>query len=411
MPDAIIWCQWEELTALCEYLPNSPCKMACFVVIRERCFSLKGRPAGHACASVYRLSEKGARMSLQEVRVPWEPLKAFTQQVFQQAGVPPRDAETEAEVLIWANLRGVDSHGVLRIPWYIELIDAGQMNPRPHIQVVKETPATLLIDADYALGPVVTTFAMQRVMEKARATGIGWGLIRNTTHQGAMGYYALMAAQADMAGLAIVCSPPNMAPYGAKAAGVHNSPIAIAVPANRHRPLILDMATSVVAGGKLRLAIDKGVAIPEGWALDKEGNPTTDPHQAVTLLPFGGPKGSGLALMFECLTSIMVGNPLLEPTLWGQETVRRHRQNSVVAAIAIETFTDVAGYKDHIDKVIDGLKALPKADGVKEILVPGEVEDQVYQDRIQHGIPLPEGTVRNLRRVAERFHLPLPPGL
>lgn len=345
------------------------------------------------------------------VRVAWEPLKEFTREVFIRVGLPPEDAETEADVLVWANLRGVDSHGVLRIPWYLERVDAGLMNPRPNIRFLKETPATLLVDADHAFGPVVTTLVMERIVNKAQEVGLGCGFIRRTTHQGAMGYYALMAAKKDMAGIAIVCSPPNMAPYGARAAGVHNSPIAISVPAKRHRPLILDMATSVAAGGKLLLAIDKGVSIPEGWALDGDGNPTTDPKLASILIPSGGPKGSGLALMFECLSSIMVGNPLLEPVLLGERRSRRADQNSVVAAVNIGAFTDVGSYKEHIDTLIEALKALPKAEGVQEILLPGEPEDNVHDDRVRHGIPLPKGTVRNLRSTAERFGIQLPSGL
>jgi LDH2 family malate/lactate/ureidoglycolate dehydrogenase len=301
--------------------------------------------------------------------------------------MPSEDAALEAEVLVWANLRGVDSHGVLRIPSYLEMVDTGDMNPRPAIRVEKETPATLLVEGDGAFGPVVTVFAMKRVIEKARAVGIGWGLIRNTTHQGAMGYYALMAAQEDMAGIAIVCSPPNMAPHGARAAGVHNSPISIAVPASRHRPLCLDMATSVAAGGKLMLARDKGVALPEGWALDRAGNPTTDANAATILVPAGGPKGSGLAMMFESLTSLMAGNPLLIPALEGREGVRRHRQNSVVAAVDIATFTDVAQYRDHVDRTIDGLRGLPRADGFDRVQVAGEPEDRTTEDRRRDGIP------------------------
>ena len=247
----------------------------------------------------------------------WKPLKAFTEEVFVKAGIPSGDAEIVAEVLVWANLRGVDSHGVLRIPWYVDMLDTGQINARPRVKILKDTSAIMFIDADRAFGPVVTTFAMDRVMEKARQVGIGWCLIGNLTHQGAMAYYSLIAAKEDMAGIAIVCSPPNMAPHGAIARGVHNSPISIAVPAGKHRPLVLDMATSVAAGGKLNLAIDKGVSIPEGWAMDKGGKPTTDPNLAHILIPAGGPKGSGLAMMFECLTSIMAGNPLLEPVLLG----------------------------------------------------------------------------------------------
>jgi LDH2 family malate/lactate/ureidoglycolate dehydrogenase len=350
-------------------------------------------------------------MAADAVRVGAAELQEFTKQVFIRVGTPSEDAALEAEVLVWANLRGVDSHGVLRIPSYLEMIDKGLMNPRPKIQVLKETAATVLIDADRALGPVVTVVAMRRAIEKARQAGIGWALIRNTTHQGAMAYYALMAAREGMAGLAIVCSPPNMAPHGARAAGVHNSPIAIAVPARRHRPLVLDMATSVAAGGKLRLAVDKGVALPPGWALDKDGNPTTDATRAAILVPFGGPKGSGLAMMFETLTSLMAGNPLLEPALFGEEGAARHRQNSVVAAIDIGTFTAVDGYRDHVDRLIDGLKALPRAAGVGEILVPGEPEDRSAEERSRDGVPLPAGTVQNLRGVAARLGVPLPANL
>lgn len=348
-------------------------------------------------------------MTQSEVRVARERLKEFTKEVFVRVGVPPEDAETEAEVLVWANLRGVDSHGVLRIPFYVQEVDGGYMTPKPNIQVLQETPATLVVEAELAFGPVVTTFTMNRVMEKAKKAGIGWGIIRNTSHQGAMGYYPLMAAENDMAGIIFVCTPPGMAPYGAKVAGVDNSPIAIAVPAKRHRPLILDMATSVAAGGKIDLAIDKGVSIPEGWALDKEGKPTTDPRQVAALLPFGGPKGSGLAIMFECLSSVMVANPLLEPVLLGGKKSEGHQiQNSVVVAIDINQFTDVEGYKEHIDSLIDGLKALPKAEGFSEILVPGEPEWRTFEDRSRNGIPLPEGTVRRLQSVAERLGVELP---
>jgi len=326
-------------------------------------------------------------------------------------GFTPEGAEAQADVLIWANLRGVDSHGVLRIPWYVQLVDKGQMKPRPNIQIQKETPAALLIEADFSPGPLVTVMAMRRAMDKARQVGIGWALIRNTMHQGAMGYYALMAAKEGMAGITFVCNPPNMAPYGARAVGVHNSPIAIAVPGKRRRPLILDMATSVAARGKLDLAIDKGVPIPEGWALDENGKPTTDPNVAAILTPAGAYKGSGLALMFECLSSLFVGNPLLIPALQGQPGAMIHRQNSVVAALDIATFTDVEDYKAHVDTLIERLKALPPAEGVEEVLVPGEPEDKVHEERLRRGIPLPEGTVRNLRTVAERFGVKLPDGM
>ncbi len=347
-------------------------------------------------------------MGANDVRVKAEDLKRFMKAVFEKAGFTPEGAEAQADVLVWANLRGVDSHGAQRISWYLELVDKGHMKPRPNIQIQKETPATLLIDADYAPGPVVTVLAMRKVIEKARNVGIGWAVIRNTLHQGAMGYYSLMAAKEGMAGISIVCNPPNTAPHGARAAGVHNSPIAICVPGKRHRPLMLDMATSVAARGKLDVAEDKGISIPLGWALDKDGKPTTDPKAAAVLLPAGGGKGSGLAMMFECLTSLFVANPLLTPVFQGKPGAETHRQNSVVAAIDIATFTDLEQYKANADEIVDGIKALPTAEGYSEVLVPGEPEDRVQAERSRSGIPLPEGTFLKLKNASERFGVPLP---
>lgn len=346
-------------------------------------------------------------MAKNEILMDWQQLKAFTKEVFIKAGISAEDSEIVADVLVWANLRGIDSHGVLRIPWYLSLIDKGQINPKPDVKYLKETPAIAFIEADRSFGPVVTVSAMNKVIEKARNVGIGWILMRNHTHQGAMGYYSRMATEADMAGIALVCSPPNMAPYGARARGVHNSPISIAVPAKRHRPLILDMATSVAAGGKLNLAVDKGIPIPEGWALDADGRPTTDATLAKMLVPAGGPKGSGLALMFESLSSIMANNPLVEPVLVGSKGEQRFQQNSVVAAINIEMFSEIDTYKEHIDTVIDCLKSLPKADGFDEIFMPGELEDRCYDERVKNGIPLPDGTINNMKEAAERFSIPL----
>jgi ureidoglycolate dehydrogenase (NAD+) len=247
---------------------------------------------------------------------------------------------------------------------------------------------------------------MEKVIEKARQVGIGWAVLRETTHQGAIGYYPLIAVEQDMAGIALVCSPPNTAPYGARVPGVHNAPIAIGVPAKKHRPLLLDMATSVAAGGKVMLARDKGVAMPLGWAIDKEGKPTTDPAAVGALLPAGLYKGSGLAIMFESLSGIMVGNPLLGPVLSGGP--RPDAQNSVVAAIDISVFTDVERYKADVDTLIEGLRKLPPAESFTEVMVPGEPEDRIAEERKRDGIPLPGGTVRNLQTVAAELGVELP---
>ena len=346
-----------------------------------------------------------------DARVDGKDLQDFTTRVFVGLGMPEEDAALEAEVLVWANLRGVDSHGVQRIAEYSRQVDAGNMNPQPEIQVLEETPAIVYIEGDRAFGPVVTVLAVDKIVSKAREVGIGWALIRNTTHQGAMGYYAERIAQQRMAGIAVVCNPPNMAPPGARAAGTHNSPIAIAVPGGEKRPIVLDMATSVAAGGKLQVAVDKRASIPEEWALDAEGTPTTDPKEAKFLRPAGGYKGYGMALMFECLASVMAGNPLLTGSILQQNPPRPGTQNSFLVAVDIGRFTDVEGYEKNIDLLIDTLHGLPTVAGAAPVMVPGDPEAGVCQEREKDGIPLPPGTVEKLRVAAERFGLEMPAGL
>ncbi len=335
-----------------------------------------------------------------------DPLWAFAKEVFVHMGMPDEDAATEADVLLWANLHGVYSHGVHLMAAYSTWVDNGFVHTRPNIKVLKESAAAISIEADRAFGPIVTTFALEKVMEKARDVGVGWALIGNTIHQGAMGYYTEMALEQDMAAMTWVCYPPNMAPHGARAAGVHNSPIAIGVPGGEHPSLNLDMATSVVAGGKVQVAIDKRVSIPEGWGLDADGNPATDPNEAKTLLPAGGAKGSGLALMFECLASLMAGYPWLP-----RDRAYDAMQNSVVVAIDISWFTDLTGFKKNVDAVVAALKALPRADGFDEILMPGEPEKRTLEERSRDGIPLPPGTVDKLRDLSQKYGVALPEGV
>ncbi|NKB72501.1 MAG: Ldh family oxidoreductase [Candidatus Latescibacteria bacterium] len=344
-------------------------------------------------------------------RIDWRQLQDLTRDIFIGLGMSAGDAAIEAEVLVWANLRGVDSHGVQRVEEYAERIDKGGMDPRAQVEIVKETPAIVLVDAHRAMGPVVTTMAMEKVIDKARTVGVGWGLIRNNTHQGAMGYYAEMAARAGLAGMAVVCSPPNMAPPGARAAGTHNSPIAMAVPGRHKGPISLDMATSVAAGGKLQVAIDKGVPLGDDWALDKDGKPTTDPQAAAFLRPIAGYKGYGLALMFECFASLMAGNPLILPALRDEPDARSGGQNSFLAAIDIATFTDLDQFKEHVDELIEAMNNLPTVAGAPPVQVPGQPDAQVLAERTRDGIPLPPGTVAKLQRAATRLGLDLPAAL
>jgi len=335
-------------------------------------------------------------------------LQHLTGDIFVAAGMPEAAAAKVAEVLVWANLRGADSHGVQRIPRYVELIDDGAMNPRPAMRVAFETPAASLIEADRAAGPVAMSFATTEAVRKARGSGIGLALVRQTTHTAAQGYYTAMAARDGMAALSGSCSSPNMIYYGARAAGVSTSPLSIAVPGAARDPLVLDMATGVVAMGKIVHARRTGQRLEPGWAVDAEGKPTTDPARAALPLPLGGPKGSGLSLMIECIASLITANPLLADTFEGKPEGEKHRQNAFLIAIDIARFCDLDLFQDNVRRLVAGLKSLPRQPDVDEVLMPGERGSRMLARRSRDGIPIPAATWSELGRVARRFGLSMP---
>jgi len=287
----------------------------------------------------------------------------------------------------------------------LRLIDDGDLNLTPSIKIRTETAASILVDADRAAGPIAMTTAMNAAVRKARDAGVGLGLVRATTHTAALGYYTLMAARHGVAALALAASTPFMAYHGTRAPGVSTNPASIAVPGGERGPVVLDMATGVVARGKLVQARKTNQPIPAGWALDRDGNPTTDPQAALIPLPLGGPKGSGLSLMIELITSLVVSNPIIAGALEGTAEGHRHRQNGLVLAIDLARFGDPQAFRSEVDRVIAALKALPKAPGALEILMPGERGSRALATRTREGIPLPRPIVDELRGVAARFGL------
>src|SRR6266536_1560780 len=338
-----------------------------------------------------------------------EALRRFATNIFARTGMPEADAKIVAEVLVWANLRGVDTHGVARIPRYVDLIAAGDMNPRPSIAIRTETPASVLIDADRAAGPIAMTRATAEAMRKARDSGIGLALVRATTHTAALGYYTLAAAREGMAAIALAASWPNMAYHGARAAGVSTSPISIAVPGGKQGPVVLDMGTGVVSMVSLNQAKKTGEAIPAGWALYKDGKPTTDSQAAQIPLPMAGPKGSGLALMIECVTSIVVSNALLAESLAGTPEGRRHRQNGLVIAIDPARFGDPENFRREVERLVKALKSLPVDPEAGEILMPGERGRRTFERRSRHGIPIPSAIHDELQALAKRLGVSMLP--
>lgn len=335
-------------------------------------------------------------------------LLAYARAIFVGCGVQPAHAEEWAKMLIWANLRGVDGHGVIRIPRYYDLLRRKSINTNPDIRVERRSGAITVIEADRAPGAVAMTFAMQEAIARAREVHIGWCAARNITHSGAVGYFAHQAAQAGMAGIVMSASGPMMAYPGARVAGVSTNPLAIAVPAKERGAYLIDMSTATVANGKIMEAKDKGAQVPVGWGIDAGGRDTTDPRAIATLLPMGGAKGSGLSFMIECLCSLALSNPRIAPALMAEETTDDPFLNGVAIAVDLAAFGDLADFRENADQLGDAISALPKADGVDRILLPGERGNRIRAEREASGIPIPKGTWQRIAKVAEAVGVAIP---
>ncbi len=342
------------------------------------------------------------------ILVTAEALKDFAARVFTACDVSQDDAALWADLLVWANLRGVDSHGVLRIPRYVQTLRNGNINARPNITVDRRDGAIAVIDCDNAPGPVGMSRAMEEAIERAREVHIGWCIARNITHSGAIGYYAQIAAKAGMAGMVMIASRPMMAYHGARVPALSTNPLAIAVPGGDHPPLTLDMSSSTVSMGKVLEARDAGQSIPDGWGMDASGRMTNDPNQVATLMPLGGAKGSSLSVMFECLVSLMGANPLIAPILSPGGDPSGFRQNGLCAAIDISAFVGLDDYQSQVDDLAEALTSLPKAEGVDRIYAPGERGDAVLTERTKNGIPLPQGTWDRLAEAAGPLGVAMP---
>ena len=335
-----------------------------------------------------------------DIRLTKAALTDFATAIFAAAGVASDMAQQWAEAVVWANLRGVDSHGVIRIPRYVDLLKKKSINPRPAMRVERSAGAIAVLDADRAPGAIGMMRAMDEAIARAKDVHVGWCAAKNITHAGAIGYFPLAAARAGMAGIVMTASGPLMAYHGARVAGVSTNPIAIAVPGKRRRPLVLDMSTSTVANGKLLTARDKGTPVPLGWGLDADGRDTTDPKKITTLTPLGGPKGSGLSLMIECLASLAVGSPLISLALAGG-LAEDPFLNGVAIAVDLAAIGDLDTFTAEVDRLGDAITGLPRAEGVERILLPGERGDAILAEREATGIPVPAGTWARLVKAAQ----------
>jgi ureidoglycolate dehydrogenase (NAD+) len=343
----------------------------------------------------------------ERILVGHEELWRFIRDVLVALGARDHDAGMVADGLVWANLRGGDGHGVSRLSRYIGIIKRGEIDLKAKPRLVHDRPASFVLDSGHGFGPVACMQAAALAVERAKAIGVCYGIVRETTHTGAIGRYAQWIAQQNCAGLIMGCGPALMAFHGTRVASMATSPIAIAVPDGKNGPLVLDMATSTISNGKILQARATGQKLPPGTVLTADGEPTTDSREAEILLPLGGPKGSGLGLMFEMLASILASAPIQSRAL-GPEQRSRHVANLAMLAIDIASFRPLADFENDADALVAILKAMPRQAGFDEITMPGERSNRTEAARKKSGIPIPAKLWEELQGIAKTFAVKMP---
>jgi LDH2 family malate/lactate/ureidoglycolate dehydrogenase len=335
-------------------------------------------------------------------RVRADELLAFGAEVFGRCGMGAGDARLLADSLVEADLRGVHSHGVLRVLEYVRKLRTDGVDPRGRPTVVRDSGACLVVDGGNSMGQVGACFAMERVVERAETTGIAAAAIRGSNHCGAMAYYAMQALPHDMIGLATTNALPTMAPWGGAERLLGINPLGVAIPAGEELPIVYDAAFSATAHGKVRVYQQKGLALPEGWALDQEGRPTTDPAAAIggLLMPIGGFKGTALALIMGILSAMLSGASY-GTELGDMESGPKPGQDGhFVVAIRVGAFEDVGRFKARVDAAIRQLHRCRRAPGHDRIYAPGEPEFLTRAAYSQDGVPLNPVTLSDLRSAA-----------
>ena len=344
-------------------------------------------------------------------------LRNFSAQVFMHFGVPQGDAEQAAGVLAKSDLRGIDSHGVARLHTYFEMLELGRINPKPKIKIVREKASVAAIDGDNGLGLVVGPKANEIAMEKAVEHGSGWVSVCNSNHFGIAGYYPLKALERDLIGWAMTNSTKLVAPLWGAERMLGTNPLAIAFPGYKEPPIVIDMATSAVAYGKIEIALRKQAPVPKGWIIDKHGGDTTDPQDMIdggAQLPLGsdremgGHKGYGLASMVDILCCVLSGanwGPFAPPFALRQEIPERSVGKGIghfFGAIQIDGFIDKDEFKKQIDEWIHVFRNTKPAPGTSGPLIPGDPEREAEAIRSKEGIPLIKPVVDDLLDISRK---------
>jgi L-2-hydroxycarboxylate dehydrogenase (NAD+) len=348
-------------------------------------------------------------------------LREFTTRVFLYFGLPENDARQAADVLVTSDLRGIESHGVARLRLYCDVLAAGAVNPRPAVRVVRETPSTATVDGDNGLGLVVGPWANALAMEKAEAVGSGWVSVNHTNHFGIAGYYPLQALKRDLIGWAMTNAGKLVAPIWGAERMLGTNPIAIAFPGLLEPPIVIDMATSAVAYGKVEIAKRKGKLLEDGWAIDRSGAVTHDPDDVInggSLLPLGGDrthgghKGYCLAAMVDILCGALSGanwGPFVPPFAARLDPLTQSVGKGIghfFGALRIDGFAEPDEFKRQIDEWIRVFRATRAAPGTSGVLIPGDPERQAEALRSKEGIPLVPAVVSDLRDVASQTGVP-----
>ncbi len=337
-------------------------------------------------------------------------LSGFADLVLQAAGVDAQESRVVADNLITANLRGIDSHGITRLPLYVERLVAGLIARRTEVERVRQTPGACVLDAHNGWGAVAGLAGMREAIGRARQVGTGVAVVRRSNHFGIAAYYAQEAVAANMIGVAMTNASANMSPWGSRQPYFGTNPICVAVPAGRERPVIYDGATSVVAIGKLVLAAKKGEQIPSNWAADQYGQPTTDPGAAVAagnLLPMGGYKGSGFALMVDVLSGVLAGAAFGSHVSNLRCLDAPQNVGHFFAALDIGAFADPAEFQEEMEQLVREIRNSPRAPGCERIYLPGEIEWECEERRRREGIPVPAEVLAELRQVGRHYQVAL----
>lgn len=344
------------------------------------------------------------------IRIQAEPLHRTVSAIFAKMNVVPEDAQLAADVLLSADLRGVDSHGVSNmLRSYIDGYNSGLLNPRPNVRVTRETPSTANLESDGGLGIIVTPKAMDLAIQKAQQVGIGMVTIANGRHLGMAAYHAMRALEHDMIGVCMTSTRPSVVPTFGREPRLGTNPIALAAPAKQEPPFVLDMATSAVASNKFGLALRLGVDLEAGWIADGDGTPIME-QGPVPETFFGLPLGSNRELGSHkgyglgCMVDIMCG--LLSGGGFGMTAGKARRYTHMVAAYQIEAFTSVEEFKEMMDEFLRTLKNTPPAPGHERVLYPGLPEAEVEQERRANGIPLHPEVIQWFKDICNELDMP-----